>query len=192
MQRKLISKFIHFRTLATTVHDFNRQIYAKIDKPIEFDKSAFEEWPKPIIFRNWLSFLVCQFDLITKHAPTIMNLGNHRYNPLRPFFQIGMKHTVYNQFVGGDTDADISETCANLKKRPVYKFLCFLLSDLHRNRIICSHFGHKFDIQLLADAAVSLNLTPKCITQGAAILRMEIAPYGILFYDSFQYFRQSL
>lgn len=115
MQRKFITK-LSTRTLATTAYDFNRQIYAKIDKPIEFDKSAFEEWPKPIIFRNWLSFLVCQFDMITRHAPTIMNLGNHRYNPLRPFFQIGMKHTVYNQFVGGDTDADISETCANLKK----------------------------------------------------------------------------
>ena len=62
---------------------------------------------------------------------------------------------------------------ADLKKRPVYKFLCFLLSDLHRNRIVFSHFGHKFDIQLLAKAAVSLNLTPKCITQGAAILRMD-------------------
>ena len=91
-------------------------IYTQIAKPLEFDKSAFEQWPKPIIFRNWLSFLVCQFDVITSHAPVIMNLGNHKYNPLRPLFQIGMKHTVYNQFVGGDTDKDIGETCESLKR----------------------------------------------------------------------------
>jgi len=100
------------RSLNTTP---DKKIYSQIVQPLEFDKSAFEKWPKNIIFRNWLSFLVCQFDPITKHAPTIMNLGNHKFNPLRPFFQLGMRHTVYDQFVGGDTEKEIGKTCEMLK-----------------------------------------------------------------------------
>lgn len=94
----------------------NELIYTPIKEPLKFDASAFEQWPKHIILRNWSSFMICQFDFITRNSPKIMNLGNHRFNPLRPVFQLGMRHTVYNQFVGGDTDKEIAETCESLEK----------------------------------------------------------------------------
>jgi len=73
-------------------------IYTPIEVPLEFDKSAFEQWPKHIILRNWSSFKICQSDFITRNSPRIMNLGNHRFNPLRPVFQFGMRYTVYSEF----------------------------------------------------------------------------------------------
>ena len=118
----------------------NELIYTHIKEALKFDASAFEQWPKHIILRNWSSFMICQFDFITRNSPKIMNLGNHRFNPLRPVFQFGMRHTVYsefeilkfstvstnfcpfilnalnNQFVGGDTDKEIAETCESLEK----------------------------------------------------------------------------
>ena len=81
---------------------------------------------------------------------------------------------------------------ADLKKRPCYKFLCFVLNEKHRNRIIFSHFGQKFDMQIIAQGVLSLGITPKCISSGEAILRLLVEPYGIIFCDSFAYFRQSL
>lgn len=90
------------------------EIYKKVDD-VSFDTSAFEQWPKSTIIRNWSSFMACQVPLLTTYAPQIMNLGNHKYNPLRGIFQGAMRVTVYNQFVGGDTDKEIAATCQNLK-----------------------------------------------------------------------------
>lgn len=106
---------LRVRPISTSnVNLADQEIYKKVDN-VKFDTSAFEQWPKSTIIRNWSSFMACQFPPFTTYAPQIMNLGNHKYNPLRSVFQGVMRVTVYNQFVGGDTDKEIAATCKNLK-----------------------------------------------------------------------------
>jgi len=84
------------------------------ENKLVFDSHAFKRWPARIILRDYLSFLLCQFPPLVSLAPAIMRFGNHPNNPLRVPFRFIMRPTIYDQFVGGDTDEEIYKTCSRL------------------------------------------------------------------------------
>ena len=79
-----------------------------------------------------------------------------------------------------------------IRCRPVFKFLCFILNDRHRNLILAAHNNSRFDGQLTLQICLHLGYRPQCLTSGTSIIRMLIEPYGIIFIDSMRYFNQSL
>ena len=40
---------------------------------------------------------------------------------------------------------------SHMRTRPIYKFLCFLLNNRHKNTVVLSHFGSRFDVILVCE-----------------------------------------
>ena len=79
-----------------------------------------------------------------------------------------------------------------MRNRPLFKFLCFILNDRHRNRTICSHFGSRFDMIMVCEFLLKLRIQPQILPQGNGILQLVIKEFNILFLDSYKFFPQSL
>ena len=80
----------------------------------------------------------------------------------------------------------------NMRKRPMYKFLCFILNPRHQNTTILSHYGSKFDMIILCELLLSMQFTPLIIPQGHGILQMIVKEFNITFTDTFKFFAQKL
>ena len=80
----------------------------------------------------------------------------------------------------------------NMRARPMYKFLCFILNDRHKNTSILSHFGSKFDILIVREMILAMGYMPLILPQGQGILQMTIPEYQITFLDSYKFFKQKL
>ena len=53
-----------------------------------------------------------------------------------------------------------------IQKRPVFRFLCFILNERHKNRVILSHFGSRFDSLIVAEVLLSMRHVPGCLAKG--------------------------
>ena len=78
------------------------------------------------------------------------------------------------------------------RARPLFRFLCFLQSPRHRNRVLCAHFGGRFDLILLMNVALKMRLDVVPLTSGQGVTRLELPAWGIVFLDSYNYFPQPL
>ena len=81
---------------------------------------------------------------------------------------------------------------ADLQRRPMFRFLCFILNERHQNRVILSHFGSRFDNLIVQEYLLLMGFRPKTLTQGQGVLQLTIPPWNIVFLDSFRYFPQKL
>ena len=79
-----------------------------------------------------------------------------------------------------------------MQKRPVFKFLCFILNYPHRNRVILSHFSSRFDNQIVAEGLLAMGHVPGCLLQGQGFLQLTVPEWDIIFLDSYKYFSQKL
>ena len=79
-----------------------------------------------------------------------------------------------------------------IQKRPVFRFLCFILNERHKNRVILSHFGSRFDSLIVAEVLLSMRHVPDCLAQGQGMLELNIPEWQITILDSYRYWPQKL
>ena len=80
----------------------------------------------------------------------------------------------------------------DMRARPVFKFLCFILNDQHRSRCISAHYGGRFDVIVILECLLVMGITPKVLAQGQGVLQLHIVEYDIIFNDSFRFLPQKL
>jgi len=100
------TKTCNSRSLSTTTQRLN------------FDGKIFSTWSKTQIFRNWMNFTMCQYDFLLNHSEKIMI-----FFAKVPIANTIMKYFIYDQFVGGDTLAEVKQTAAYLKKNKIEPML---------------------------------------------------------------------
>ena len=61
---------------------------------------------------------------------------------------------------------------ADLQRRPMFRFLCFILNERHQNRVILSHFGSRFDNLIVQECLLLMGFRPKTLTQGQGVLQL--------------------
>ena len=74
----------------------------------------------------------------------------------------------------------------------MFKFLCFILNERHKNRSILAHYGSRFDNILVTEYLLLMGFTPLPLPQGQGILQLTVQEYGLTFIDSYKYYPQKL
>ena len=80
----------------------------------------------------------------------------------------------------------------DMRKRPIFKFLCFILSSRHANRRFLSHFGARFDSVYALAALLELQFKPKCLPQGLGVLSILVEEFNIELLDTYKFFGDKL
>lgn len=106
------------KNAASKDHKQTSRSLSTTSQRLNFDGQIFSTWSKAQIFRNYMNFTMCQYDFLLNHSEKIMIFFSKV-----PLVNQIMKYFIYDQFVGGDTLAEVKRTAAYLKENRIEPML---------------------------------------------------------------------
>ena len=91
-----------------------------------------------------------------------------------------------------ETKSQFSHLNCDIKRKALFKFISFFCNARHKNTVIISHGGSRYDSVLILSMLLKMNFVPDIISSGNAVISIHLKEFGITFIDSHRYLKQSL
>ncbi|XP_063285160.1 hydroxyproline dehydrogenase [Pelobates fuscus] len=106
----------------------HRPLAQELEGPLNFsDGKVFKLKSGWEVVRGLLIFRMCSFPTLVKHSEKLMSLSRRLLG--RRLFELGMRRSVYGQFVAGETIPEIKDSVSRLRKMGIRPMLAVPIEE---------------------------------------------------------------